>query len=228
MSGNIGCKTIIDNSLVLYLDASNTKSYPEYGENWNDLSKISFDVTLFNGTTFSYDNAGSISFDGVSEYGTIPYNSNFDLSITDYTIEGWFNSNTFSSGQVLISKDTNGVNYDWSLYVPDSTSLAFYSNATSTSVTASIPSLSTNQWYQYAITSVSGEIKIYLNSVLYGTGTMSTSNSSQVFVTVGCSSWNLPNGFMNGKISILRIYRRGLTANEILQNYNIVKTRFRL
>jgi hypothetical protein len=57
---------------------------------------------------------------------------------------------------------------------------------------------------------------------------MSTSNSSQVYVTLGCYSWNNPGGRTNGKISTLRIYRKGLVDAEVLQNYNALKGRFNL
>jgi len=55
---------------------------------------------------------------------------------------------------------------------------------------------------------------------------MPTSNSSQFYVTLGCYSWNNPGGFTNGKISILRVYRIGLTGTEVLQNYNAIKNRY--
>ena len=217
---------IVTDGLVLCLDAANTKSYPGTGTSWLDLSKNGNNGTLINVPVYNSSNGGVLVFDGVDDYGRIPYNSNFNLSNTNYTLEGWFNSNSFSNGQILISKDTNGSNFDWCLYIPNSMSLAIYSNGTSTNVTAIVPTMSTGQWYHFVVTSISGVIRIYLNSVLYQTQSMSTSNSSQVYVTLGCSSWNAPNTFTNGKISILRTYRKGLSDSEVLQNYNATKFRF--
>ena len=110
----------------------------------------------------------------------------------------------------------------------NSTTLRLFSNGTSTNVTATVPTMTTGQWYHYVVTSISGVIRIYLNSVLYQTQTMSTSNLSQVYLTLGCGSWNNPGAFFNGKISILRIYRKGLVGGEVLQNYNSLKGRFGL
>jgi len=217
---------IITTGLILNLDAGNSTSYPGTGTNWNDLTVNNNDVILINGPVYSSLNGGSLVFDGVSTYGTMSYNSGFDLSITDYTLEGWFNSSSFSSGQILIGKDTNGSNFDWCLYIPNSTSLAIYSNSTTTNVTATVPTMNTGQWYHFVITSISGVIRIYLDSVLYQTGSMSISNSSNIQITLGCASWNLPNGFANGKISILRVYSIGLTGAEVLQNYNAIKNRY--
>lgn len=219
---------IVTDKLVLCLDSANTKSYVSGSTIWNDISKNSNNGVLINGPTFNPSNNGTIVFDGTNDYGTIPYNSNFNLSNTDYTLEGWFNSNSFSLGQNLISKDTYGANFDWCLYILNSTTMLISSNGTSTNVTATVPTMSTGQWYHFVVTSVSNTIKIYLNSILYQTGTMSTSNSSQVYLTLGCVGWNTPNSFFNGKIPVLRIYRKGLVGGEVLQNYNSLKGRFGL
>jgi hypothetical protein len=220
--------SIVQSGLVLYLDSANTRSYVGGSTTWTDLSRNGNNGTLINGPTFNNANGGSLVFNGTDEYGTIPYDSDFNLSSTDYTLEGWFNSNNFGSGQQLITKDTYGSSFDWCLFIPNSTSLAIFSNATTTNVTATVPTMNTGRWYHFVVTSISGTIRIYLNSVLYQTGIMSTSNASQVKVTIGCAGWNSPNGFMNGKIPILRVYRKGLTSGEVLQNYNATKTRFGL
>jgi hypothetical protein len=218
---------IITTGLILNLDAGNPTSYPGSGTNWNDLSTYNNDGTLINLPTFDSNNGGSLVFDGVNDYGRIPYNSDFNLSSTNYTLEGWFNLNAFQlPGQSLISKDTYGSNFDWSLLILDSTTLRFYSNGTATNVTATVPTMNTGQWYHYVVTSISGVIRIYLDGVLYQTGAMPTSNSSQFYVTLGCVGWNSPAFFTNGKISILRVYRIGLTGTEVLQNYNAIKNRY--
>jgi hypothetical protein len=226
---------IITDGLVLNLDAAKQASYPRSGTDWNDLSGNVYNATLINGTSFTRDNGGVLTFDGVDDYGRVPYNSNFDLSNTDYTLEGWFNSNSYSSDQILMSKDTYGQNFDWALYIFNSTTLIFYSNGTSTNVTATVPELVAGSWYHYVVTSISGTIRIYLNSVLYQTDTMSTSDNSQVYVTIGRYSWNdpddpespgVPGGYINGYIAALRIYRKGLTDTEVLQNYNALATRY--
>jgi hypothetical protein len=56
---------IIQDGLVLYLDAANTKSYPTTGTTWTDLSRSGNNGTLINGPTFNSGNGGSIVFDGV-------------------------------------------------------------------------------------------------------------------------------------------------------------------
>ena len=58
---------IVRDSLLLYLDAANTKSYPGSGTTWTDLSSKNNNPTLTNGPTFDSDNMGSIVLDGTND-----------------------------------------------------------------------------------------------------------------------------------------------------------------
>jgi hypothetical protein len=228
MSGNVS-KKISTSNLILYLDAGNSRSYPSAGSTWSDLTVNNNDITLINNPPFSTLNGGCIVFSGSpsSYYGRIPYSSSFNLTGVDFTLECWFRTNSFALGsQVLISKDTQGSNFDWAMEVVNSTTLRIYSNGTTTNVTATVPTMQTGVWYHVVITSTSGTIRIYLNSVLYQTQAMSISNNSQSFVTFGCASWNIPGAFLNGQISVFRFYRRSLSLSEIQENYNFNLNRF--
>jgi hypothetical protein len=98
MSGRVSyLGGIVKNGLILDLDAGKLDSYNRVGTSWNDISSNGYVGTLINGPIYNSSNGGSVSFDGVDDYGRIPYNSNFNLSNTDYTLEGWFNSNSFST-----------------------------------------------------------------------------------------------------------------------------------
>ena len=65
---------IVTNGLVLCLDAGNTKSYPGSGTAWTDLSGRGNNGTLTNGPTYSSTNGGSVVFDAVDDYVTVPHN----------------------------------------------------------------------------------------------------------------------------------------------------------
>ena len=211
---------IVRNNLILCLDSVNVKSYPATGSAFYDISGYNHNISMSSVPSFT----GVMNFDGVTNYGTMSYNPNFDLSSTNFTIEGYFKANTLSSVGI-ISKDTFGVNFDWALYILNSTTLRFYSNGNATFVDG-VVSLTAGTWYHYVVTSISGTITIYCNGVQVGQGAMSVSNSSQVAITVGCLSWNNPVGFLNGSISSIRIYRYGLTAAEVATNYSSLKNRF--
>jgi len=220
---------IITNGLVLNLDAANPRSFlppPFNTDTWVDLSGNNNNGTLINGPAYNSANGGSIVFDGTNDYGRITYNSNFNLSNTDYTFEVWGNVANFSSGNIFLSKDTYGANFDWCLQAQTSTIIRFLTAGASVSITATVPAMSINRWYHFVMTNISNVLRIYLNGTLYRTQAVTTTNASQSFVTIGCAGWNLPNSFTNGKISIARIYRKGLTDSEILQNFNATRARF--
>ena len=64
--GVSGGPNIIEDGLVLCLDAGSTKSYPDSGNTWYNLSGNNHS-TLTNGPVFNSTNGGSIDFDGVND-----------------------------------------------------------------------------------------------------------------------------------------------------------------
>ena len=58
----MGCSSgpdIIQDGLVLCLDAGSKRSYPKTGTTWTDLTGNNNNATLYNSPTFETDNAGS-------------------------------------------------------------------------------------------------------------------------------------------------------------------------
>jgi len=67
----MGCSSgpdIVEDGLVLCLDAGSKRSYPGTGTTWYDTSGNDNHFTLYNTPTFSSDNGGCISFNGTDEY----------------------------------------------------------------------------------------------------------------------------------------------------------------
>jgi hypothetical protein len=212
-------------------DAGDANSYPGSGSDWFNIgtSASSNDVTLYNNVSYNGgDGGGCLEFNGTNNYGIVPYDSTFDFSTGDYTINTWVKFNSFSSVMNITSKDTYGVNFDWSIYIPDANNIYNYSNGTSTNVSAYLSTaLSTGTWYLITISSISTNISIYVNGVEYGTTTsMSTSNSNTTALTIGCYSWNNPGAFLNGKIAVIEYYNVGLTDYLALNYFNTTKSRF--
>jgi len=86
MAYNTFSPIIVNTKLVLCLDSVNVKSYPGTGSSFYDLT--------LNGNNFNFATSppfdGVLNFDGVTDYGTMSYNSNYNLSNTDFTMEGFF------------------------------------------------------------------------------------------------------------------------------------------
>ena len=113
-----GGPNIVEDGLVLALDAANKKSYPGSGTVWSDLSGNSNDGTLTNGPTFSSNNSGIFSFDGANDIVVGPATVN-SLSSTTMTISIWTNPNSTTQRNTLLSKwgRSSLGNFSWLLFL---------------------------------------------------------------------------------------------------------------
>ena len=100
-----GGPDIVEDNLVLYLDAANTKSYPGTGTTWTDLSGNGVTGTLVNGATFNSGNGGYIVFDGANDYvSTI---NDIVLEEEDFTMGFWaFADDVSTNNRSLASSQT--------------------------------------------------------------------------------------------------------------------------
>ena len=68
---------IVTNGLTTLFDAANSKSYPQTGSSWLDISSFAQTGTLVNSPTFEANNGGCFNFSAASNnYVTIPHNAN--------------------------------------------------------------------------------------------------------------------------------------------------------
>jgi hypothetical protein len=147
--------------------------------------------------------SSSAVFDGSGDYLSIPYDANFNLASTDFTIEFWVNFNALGySG--LFSKHTSGVALDYEISLFNSTTIRFNRSNLSV-IDATFPALSTGVWYHIAVVGSGGSVSIYLNGTRYAGPTATTiTNSVTTYVIIGASSWNSPASFLNGYMDELR------------------------
>ena len=220
--GHFARRAIVTDGLVFQADAANG-----LGDNVTNVKNI---VTPTE--TGSFENGASVvdnayTFDGTDDHIVFDYvDSIHDLSSTDFTLEAWFVATDFDESRAIISKDTFGVNFDWCIQIASATSISIYTAGTAQSVVATVPTMVGGVPYLVDITSDGGDINIMLNGVIYQTTTMAITNASQIQLTIGCFSYNNPNGVFLGKIPIVRIYHSALSEIEALQNYEATKHRF--
>jgi hypothetical protein len=80
---------------------------------------------------------------------------------------------------------------------------------------------------------VTDEMKLYINGVLIQTvpftSTFDIANTPlQIGGTGVLDFGNIYQGWLNGKIYTAQVYNRALSAQEVSQNYNALKSRFNL
>jgi len=235
----------VTSGLVLALDAANPKSYGGSGNTWSDLSGNGKNGTLVNGPTYNSANGGSLVFNGTNQYSSIFAPSPF-LGTSLFTFEIWVN---FTS----ITGNFGGTNKSASLFsggtgtgtgqaefsilslnntsfTPNTISFSRGGGATTGSLSINISSLISNgSWYQIVLVrSTLNSQTVYLNSSSIGIGTVSNSFSDGT-TSFGALPGNTSfSQYLNGRISNIKIYNRALSAAEVSQNYNALKSRYGL
>jgi hypothetical protein len=224
------------NGLVLNLDAGNYASYPTTGTKWVDISGNYNNGDLINGPTWSSASGGTITFDGTDDRGVI--NNYYPVFTGDFAINLWVNFSTYLQYQNVISSanDGNAVLGFW-LEFGSARGFTLYSTGTNLIVEdnlVSLTSLSTNTWHNVCVTRVgtgTNNVKLYVDNVLCGQNTSNlTVGSASQNLEIARYSKNAGTSFLfNGKIAVIQTYNNvGLSASEILQNYNALKGRFGL
>lgn len=213
-----GDKTISSGS-VLYVDAAQLRSYPGSGTTWTDLSGNGRNGTLTNGPTFNSANGGSIVLDGSNDH--ISFGSNINTNAT-FTLEFWamrtsnttptLFSGTTASGYLQIRMNSTNVSLVRSFIAE----LGNFGASTATSL---------NIIYNIVITRTGSSYVCFINGTQQGTLT-TTQTYTTTNTTIGINSSNSEP--FTGRIYRFRHYDRVLTATEILNNYNAIKSRFGL
>lgn len=228
---------IVQNGLVLHLDAANQNSYSGSGSTWFDISGNNNNANIL-GANFVNDFGGALNFDGSNDYLNFSNDSNFNF--IDFTLSIWIkfegvdmvnNGNRYGlfsktdttggnpNGYQLVLRDL-GVNAGGILLrVGDGSSMVspegdqvsrIFLDGNYHNVVAVYKN---NDFLFYVL---DGVVLTYTNI-----NSFSHSSNNQFYI----GRWD--NGdYFNGKISQATVYNRALTLNEISQNYNSVKIRY--
>lgn len=219
---------IVTSGLVLYWDGANTQSYTSGSLNWNDVSKNGYNGLLIGSSSFSSFGGGSYQ----SGHPTARITSSLQALPSSSTFEFWINR----------SINANTYNMMGGMYLPY---FSFFTNGTmfiSNRIggvqqnTQTTSTFQNNTWYQvvfiteYTSSNNTTTINIYVNGTLSKSANYSGSQNSpsdQKF-TVGSWQSNVTDFPFSGSIASTKVYNRALSAAEVKQNYDALKTRFNL
>jgi hypothetical protein len=219
--------SIITQNLVLCLDAANPKSYPGSGTTWTDLSGNGNNGTLVNGVGYNSSNLGSLSFDGANDYATISFNSVFNVTSNPFTVIVWNKKNTSTNGfNGLITADTTSDN-TWKIFKDNGQT---YYKSRSGNTILDFPNYVIGQWHMYTFTKSGSTLTNYFDGNLVSSNSSAT-NPSSFSNNLALGSYRLndaQNGLylMDQNFSAISFYNRALSAQEIQQNYNALKSRY--
>ena len=258
MSGRIGQGGIIKNGLVLWLDAANPNSFapPYTTTTWRSLDSNSNFMTLNNGPTFSSDFGGIITFDGTDD--SLSQSQLFSPSIRNGNIMGETPNIDFELTFEIAIRFKESLTGTTAFFRTDATSFRVppnflyrlsitttnnltnnvgYTNTTGGTVSLVNTNLyNLNQWYHIIMSmrktsSTTGEWFVMRNGIMLTQQTLTDISWWQNYSSTISNNGNRIQamiGTSNHDRAIMRLYRKGLTQEEALRNYNATRSRFGL
>jgi hypothetical protein len=224
ISQNYYQSPIVTSGLVLAVDAGNLVSY-ESGSTIAYSLTGSISGSLVNGTSYSNINNGTWVFDGINDYinfGNLP---SVTLTGSSVSLEAWVNYNLSQEDWKGIIYKADGNSTGYQLFIDSAERVAF---GVITTAGFSRPNagftLSANAWHHVVGSYDGSNMRIYVDGILYNTTAQSGSilaSTTNLFVGMSFASEELP-----GYIPVARIYNKGLTTQEVIQNFNAQKSRF--
>jgi hypothetical protein len=200
---------------------------------WFDLSGNSNNnAVLVNGPTFTGSNGGAIVFDGTNDYAYIPATNNLSFNSSSFTysltfsIPNW----AFSGERIVMEYGMNGYNGYYQL--------TFYPNAT-TFRTLGIGGYST--WFDSTVNFANDQnynvvltynlatslASLYVNGTLINSATRTGTSGAtpQILYIYSRGGGTI---FQKGNLYSILAYSKALSAQEVQQNYNALKSKFGL
>ncbi|MCA9139722.1 MAG: DUF2341 domain-containing protein, partial [Planctomycetales bacterium] len=160
------------------------------------------------------------NFNGSSSKITVSDSNSLDVT-SQLTVSGWFNSSDLSGYRTILSKGTSPTTINY--YVATfGTELEFeyYSGGSLRQFTTSGAGLTTNTWYNFAVTydDASNTIRTYLNGnqIFFTSSASSPLVTNSNSLTIGTSPWG---EYFNGSLDEIRIESTVRSSDWIKAEY---------
>ena len=221
VSTNTKKGVVYDNTLLFYVDPNVAGSYSS-GTTVSDLS-----ANLNNGTlsNVSYVNTGTtpkkFTFNGSIASNISFAAAKFNTAYTGKTVMVAAKMDASFGTNLYRALFGNGGLRNFNFYVYNNgTGYQLHFSTQGSGTLSNVIPLVTGQWYVFAVTQDASTVSYYLNGVLVGTTTGQTLSQYQAGGTEYIGN---ADNFWYGDIGTTLIYKRGLTAAEIMQNYNALR-----
>jgi len=201
-------------SLKMYLDASNTDSYPppQTGSTWFDLTSNGNNGTL---NTPSW-NSNYFHFNGTSDIVTT--SGFYGFSVQTWAV--WVNPDVLERGDFMQTYPS-GTIPQGAMYIEMSNTsgnveAGVRNSSSSTTSVTSTATLTAGTWTHVAVTSDGSNIKIYIGNAapVSAAATVSSLGTNTQSLVLGYEPRNTRLWF-DGKMSKVRVYDTALTQSEI-------------
>lgn len=240
---------IIEEGLVLNLDADNHSSYIGYGTPWYDVSPSGNDATLVNGPTYQSEPA-AIVFDSVNDYATVYNDGDVFQDNDSFTATVWFsydnsgfdtpNSNGGVMGSQRYQSESNPGG--WGIHYNDAggspriflmlTDASGSGGPVSYEALAPITTFELEKidCYTFSYNSSTGTVKGYKNGSLESSSVNSsyawTTNTVGRLTQIGRATQGGWSWYEPVTVAEVQVYKRVLTDDEIAYNFEARRGRY--
>ena len=221
---------VVTNGLVYYIDAANSRSYSGSGNTAYELESSGIGGTLVNGVGFSSADNGSFIFDGTNDYIQVPLS--YVPTGNQVTVCLW-NFGTTAQPSSVFNAHKNDNNRVLNIHLPWNDNTVYWDAGTDGGSydrvnTAALSSSQWQGWHHWAFTknATTGVMEIYLDGNLNVSGTGKNrvlDAANEVYIgrfTIISPLYHI------GRVSLLHLYNRALSPEEVQQNYHATKKRY--
>lgn len=221
---------IVTDGLVLCLDAANKKSYPGSGTTWFDLSGRNNNGTVSAGQPYFLNNIAN----GVIDFRQGADSRPLTISKTDlstgasipHSLEIWVNFDVLNTSNrwwlAVLGQNGPGALH----WISRGDDLSIGNFGVWNGGCQQFPSLVINKWLNLVSTFDGSNLIVYVNKIATSPCSATNFNFSETQLRVGQDF--LGEVPFDGKISIIKLYNRGLSASEVNRNFDAVSGRFGL
>ena len=221
---------IVQNGMVLNLDASVKQSYDGTGTVWFNLEGARADNqgNLMNGASFDREVGGVMSFDGTDDYvqGQTPFLDELHGS-SELSVFAWINCPCTSTYGKIISGAHQGGSNKWDFGLNGDDLFVFdpYDNGSGGVSVSNIVSVDTWTYVGFTYKSEGNRV-VYKNAAAQSTVSRGAATVGTNLLRFGIGGSPYAARPLAGKIAIAHIYKKELSAAEVLENYNATRHRF--
>ena len=227
---------IVSDGLVFNMDAANRAStIPSTSttKTFNTLN-LSQSGSIITDATWQAGSNPTFDFDGSDGY--IDTNFTIDNSYSELTLSAWINYTNFNGSYPAVMGqwvNNSFSNSTWLMYVwPTAKINTIFASGGHYVQAGYNTALSAGVCYNITTTWDGSIVKQYINATQDGsTPSLTSLNNGASTMLIGAWLNNAQSGIqlaLNGEIGSIQVYDRGLSAAEVLHNYNALKSRFGL
>lgn len=223
--------SIVQNGLIVNLDAANVSSYPGSGTTWYNLGSNGGSVSQGGAYMPAWGSLGGAVCFNFNQVGAYFINNSFFTSAfptpaSALTIDVWIYpaASELSAGdRGNICRANNGNAFYMSWNKSSQAMSNYWYGKTNEGYFESGAAVSRSLWSNFVAVWYPNILYQYTNNVQTSANTYGFNANTTNGLQIG---WEADSRQFSGGIAIIKMYNRALSSQEVNQNYQVTKTRF--